>query len=61
MIANNPSSDWQDLARENGSLRAIIAELLITNQKLRWELQGYRCGPAHDPRPLIGSEEMSVS
>jgi hypothetical protein len=31
-------SDWQQLARENGGLRAIVAELLITNQKLRWEL-----------------------
>jgi hypothetical protein len=33
-----PPSNWQQLARENGGLRAIIAELLITNQKLRWEL-----------------------
>ena len=33
-----PPSDWQQLARENGGLRAIVAELLITNQKLRWEL-----------------------
>jgi hypothetical protein len=36
----NPPSDWQDLAQENGSLRTIIAELLIKNQKLRWELLG---------------------
>ena len=36
----NPPSDWQELAQENGSLRAIIAELLIKNQKLRWELRG---------------------
>jgi hypothetical protein len=35
--------DWQQLARENGSLRAIIGELLIKNQKLRWELQGHAC------------------
>ena len=40
MIAINPPSDWQQLARENGALRAIIAELLIANQKLRWELRG---------------------
>jgi hypothetical protein len=33
-----PPSDWEQLARENGGLRAIIAELLIANQKLRWEL-----------------------
>ena len=32
----NPPSDWQELAQENGSLRTIIAELLIKNQKLRW-------------------------
>ena len=38
--------DWQQLAQENGSLRAIIAELLIKNQNLRWELlgQGLRAG-----------------
>ena len=40
--------EWQQLARENGGLQAIIAELLITNQKLRWELLQQRCGPAHD-------------
>ena len=34
----NPPQDWQQLAQENGSLRAIIAELLIKNQNLRWEL-----------------------
>jgi hypothetical protein len=33
-----PPSNCQQLARENGGLRAIIAELLITNQKLRWKL-----------------------
>jgi hypothetical protein len=33
-----PPSNWELLARENCGLRAIIAELLITNQKLRWEL-----------------------
>jgi hypothetical protein len=49
MITNNPPPDWQHLVRENGSLRAIIAELLIANQQLRWELLGYRTGPAHDP------------
>ncbi len=52
----NPPSDWQELAQENGSLRAIIAELLIKNQKLRWELLGHGCGPVHDPRLLIASE-----
>lgn len=49
-------SDWQQLTQENGSLRAIVAELLIKNQNLRWELSGHRCGPAQDPRLLIASE-----
>ena len=52
----NPPSEWQELAQENGSLRTIIAELLIKNQKLRWELLGNGCGPVHDPRLLIASE-----
>ena len=52
----NLPSDWQELAQENGSLRVIIAELLIKNQKLRWELMGHGCGPVHDPRLLIASE-----
>jgi hypothetical protein len=52
----NPPLDWQELAQENGSLRVIIAELLIKNQKLRWELLGHGCGPAHDPRLLSASE-----
>ena len=32
-------SDGQEIAQENSCLRAIIAELLIKNQHLRWELQ----------------------
>ena len=32
--------DGVQLAQENHCLRAIIAELLIKNQHLRWELQG---------------------
>jgi hypothetical protein len=35
----DPQSDGQLLAQENRCLRAIIAELLIKNQHLRWELQ----------------------
>jgi hypothetical protein len=31
-------SDWQQLAQENRTLRAMIIELLIKNQNLRWEL-----------------------
>jgi len=62
MIGNSyiqPTSgeqDWQQLAQENGSLRAIIAELLIKNQNLRWELEGHGCWPGQDPRLLIASE-----
>ena len=35
----DPRSDGQELAQENCCLRTIIAELLIKNQHLRWELQ----------------------
>jgi hypothetical protein len=49
----NPQLDWQQLAQENGSLRAIIAELLIKNQNLRWELLGR--GPAHNSKLLISA------
>ncbi len=38
--ALDPRSDGHPLAQENSCLRAIIAELLIKNQHLRWELQG---------------------
>ncbi len=37
--------EWQQLAQENGSLRVIIAELLIKNQKLRWQLSLNGCAP----------------
>ena len=48
--------EWQQLAQENGSLRVIIAELLIKNQKLRWQLSGHGCWPVQDPRVLMASE-----
>jgi len=35
-------SDWQQLAQENRTLRAMITELLIKNQNLRWELLAHR-------------------
>ncbi len=35
----DPRADGQQLVQENVCLRAIIAELLIKNQHLRWELQ----------------------
>jgi hypothetical protein len=34
----DPHFEGQQLAQENLCLRAIIAELLIKNQHLRWEL-----------------------
>ena len=48
-----PPLDWQQLAQENGTLRAIVAELLIKNQNLRWELLGR--GPAQGPKVLINA------
>jgi hypothetical protein len=44
----DPRSDGQELAQENLCLRAIIAELLIKNQHLRWELQ-------RQPQTVAGS------
>ena len=52
----NPPSDWQQLVQEVGSLRAIITELLIKNQNLRWELLGHGSGPAYDPGLFMTSE-----
>jgi hypothetical protein len=49
----NATSDFQQLAQENGSLRMIIAELLIKNQNLRWELLSR--GPAYKPKLLISA------
>ncbi|MGC2403009.1 MAG: hypothetical protein WA510_24690 [Acidobacteriaceae bacterium] len=45
MAAEDTHSDAQNLIQENGALRAIITELLIVNQELRWELLA--CG--NDP------------
>jgi hypothetical protein len=44
----DPRSDGQELVQEIRSLRAIIAELLIKNQHLRWELQRH-------PQTMAGS------
>jgi hypothetical protein len=52
----NDEPNSQQLAQENGSLRLIIAELLIKNQKLRWELQGRGSRAGQDPRLLTASE-----
>jgi len=48
--------DWEQLKRENGSLRAIIADLLVKNQNLRWELLGNSDEPAHCFRSMSASE-----
>jgi len=48
METNDPRSDGHPLAQENRCLRAIIAELLIKNQHLRWELQRH-------PQKLAGA------
>ncbi len=44
----DPRSDGHELAQEIRCLRAIIAELLIKNQHLRWELQ-------RQPQTMAGS------
>jgi hypothetical protein len=49
-------AEWQQLAQENGSLRAIIVELLIKNQNLRWQLSLNGLRPVQDPRILMASE-----
>jgi hypothetical protein len=36
-------SDCRQLAQENRTLRAMITELLIKNQNLRWELLARGC------------------
>jgi len=33
-----PPTDCQQLAQENRTLRAMVTDLLIKNQNLRWEL-----------------------
>jgi hypothetical protein len=55
-IQLNLPPEWQQLAQENGSLRAIIVDLLIKNQNLRWELLGQGCRPRQEPRVLMASE-----
>ena len=52
----NDQPEWQQLAQENGSLRSIIAELLMKNQNLRWELQGHGSRVSQDPELLTASE-----
>jgi hypothetical protein len=44
----DPRFEGQQLAQEIRCLRAIIAELLIKNQHLRWELQRH-------PQRIAGS------
>ena len=50
------NEDGQQLAQENHALRAIVAELLIKNQNLRWALLGQGGALlAHAPRVLMTS------
>ena len=56
----NDEPDCEQLAQENGSLRLIIAEILIKNQRLRWELQGRGSRAGQDPRLLTASEGMPL-
>jgi hypothetical protein len=56
----NDEPDWQQLAQENGSLRSIIAELLIKNQNLRWELQARGSRASQGPGLLAASEGMPL-
>jgi hypothetical protein len=49
------NEDGQQLAQENHALRAIVAELLIKNQNLRWALKGQGPLLAYEPRLLITS------
>jgi hypothetical protein len=44
----DPRSEGQELVQEIRCLRAIIAELLIKNQHLRWEVQRH-------PQKMAGS------
>jgi regulator of replication initiation timing len=55
-ICEQDSPEWHQLIRENGSLRAIIAELLIRNQNLRWELLVLRDRLVHEPGLIAAAE-----
>jgi hypothetical protein len=47
------NEEGQPLAQENHALRAIVAELLIKNQNLRWALLGQGAPIlSHEPRVL---------
>jgi hypothetical protein len=53
---NSLNEDGQKIAQENHALRAIVAELLIKNQNLRWALRGQGTALfAHEPRVLMTS------
>jgi hypothetical protein len=55
-IYDSLSEDGQPLAQENQALRAIVAELLIKNQNLRWALRGQSAALlTHEPRVLMTS------
>jgi hypothetical protein len=58
---SDEAQDWQQLSQENGSLRAIIGELLSKNQKLRWELQEARMLAGSRPQAFDGFRGDAVT
>jgi hypothetical protein len=55
-IHGSLNEDREQLAQENHALRAIVAELLVKNQNLRWALLGQGSALlAHEPRVLMTS------
>jgi hypothetical protein len=55
-IGEEHGPNLHELKQENGYLRAIVAELLIKNQKLRWELLGQRSGLVQESAFLATAE-----
>ena len=50
------NGDGEQLTQENHVLRAIVAELLIKNQNLRWALLGQGAALlTHEPRVVMTS------
>jgi hypothetical protein len=47
VTANGTPLNAHELIQENGSLRTVIAELLATNQELRWQLLAYQSNEQH--------------
>ncbi len=55
-IHDSLNEDGEQLAQENHALRALVAELLIKNQNLRWALLGQGAPVlSYEPRVLMTS------